>query len=370
MYLDINEEIDNKMAKVDEILQYSKGSGILIAMDSNSRSTVWHDNQTNSRGKMLKEYLISRDLHIMNEESELTTFQSRRGSSNIDLTIVNNLLLKNFSDWEISEDDSCSDHNIIKFKIGHETNHEIQHNHNGPRYNINEQNYDRFDKSLKELVGMKFQIENSEDLASLDSDIKETRDIESAVEKLQEAITMSCSKSFKTQETTKKTTKQKLVPWWTKELTIKRKRLNALRRRYQRTKNNEELREYRKNIYYEEKTKYQATIKKEKLKSWKEYCNLTPCTNPWNTIYKLALNKTKRSQTMTTLQKPDGSLMSDLNETVKIMIEYLIPKDEQTDDTDYHKRIRAQSKEPILTVDDRDCTPAKSTCRTLWKQAC
>jgi hypothetical protein len=41
------------------------------------------------------------------------------------------------------------------------------------------------------------------------------------------------------------------------------------------------------------------------------------------------------------------------------MIEYLIPKDEQTDDTDYHKKNRAQSKEPILTADDRDCTPAE-----------
>jgi len=37
MYLDISEKIDNKTAKVDEILQYSKGSGIPIAMDSNSR---------------------------------------------------------------------------------------------------------------------------------------------------------------------------------------------------------------------------------------------------------------------------------------------------------------------------------------------
>jgi hypothetical protein len=89
MYLDLNEEIDNNTAKIDETVQYSKGSGILIAMDSNSRSTIWHDNQTNSRGKMLDEYLISRDLHIMNKEIELTTFQSRRGSSNIDLTIVN-----------------------------------------------------------------------------------------------------------------------------------------------------------------------------------------------------------------------------------------------------------------------------------------
>ena len=47
--------------------------------------------------------------------------------------------------------------------------------------------------------------------------------------------------------------KRKSVPWRTEELTIKRKRLDALRRRYQKTKNNEELMEYRK-THYEEKT--------------------------------------------------------------------------------------------------------------------
>jgi len=39
--------------------------------------------------------------------------------------------------------------------------------------------------------------------------------------------------------------------------------------------------------------------------------------------------------------------------------DYLIPKDDQTDDTNYHKGIRAQSKEPILTADDRDYTPTE-----------
>jgi len=73
----------------------------------------------------------------MNEESERTTFQSRRGRSNINLTIANNRLLKKLSDWEISEDESCSDHNIIKFMIGNETNHETQHNYNGVRYITN-----------------------------------------------------------------------------------------------------------------------------------------------------------------------------------------------------------------------------------------
>jgi hypothetical protein len=59
-------------------------------------------------------------------------------------------------------------------------------------------------------------MENSEDLPSLDSDlathIKETHDLQGAVGKLQEAITLACSKAFKTRETTKKTTRQKSVP--------------------------------------------------------------------------------------------------------------------------------------------------------------
>jgi hypothetical protein len=59
---------------------------------------------------------------------------------------------------------------------------------------------------------------------------------------------------------------------------------------------------------------------------------------------------------MITLKKINGSLTSNHNEMVKVMSDYLIPKDGQTDDTNYHKGIRALSKEPIQTTDDRDYT--------------
>jgi hypothetical protein len=81
-----------------------------------------------------------------------------------------------------------------------------------------------------------------------------------------------------------------------------RKRINALRRKYQRTTNND-LRERRKNQYHDGKLQYQAAIKREKSKSWKEFCNLTSATNLWNAIYKLASNKAKCSQSLTTSQK-------------------------------------------------------------------
>jgi hypothetical protein len=274
MYLDITEDMNNKTAKVDEILKFGTGVGILLAMDSNSRSQAWHDKQTNARGRKLEEYLLSRDLNIMNEESDLTTYQSRRGRSNIDLTIINNCILKHFKDWEISTEDSCSDHNIIKFKLEQENNYGIQYNYTGARYITTEENYNRFEHNLQEVIAQEYRIERKEDFESLDNTlakhIKETDDLERTVEMLQTAITTSCKNSFKIRQNTNKMIKHKSVPWWTAELTIKRKRLNALRRRYQRTKNNDETREHRKCIYCEERKEYQTTLKREKLKSWKE----------------------------------------------------------------------------------------------------
>ena len=52
---------------------------------------------------MPDEYIISINLHIMNEESDQTTFQSRRGSSNIDVTVVNNQLLNALHNWKSAQ---------------------------------------------------------------------------------------------------------------------------------------------------------------------------------------------------------------------------------------------------------------------------
>jgi hypothetical protein len=81
MYFDITREIERELDKMEEILEFTKGNGLVIAVDSNSRSVAWHDSQTNKSGKIMEEYIISKNLNIINEESELTTCQNRRGSS-------------------------------------------------------------------------------------------------------------------------------------------------------------------------------------------------------------------------------------------------------------------------------------------------
>jgi len=59
----------------------------------------------------------------------------------------------------------------------------------------------------------------------------------------------------------------------------------------QRTLNNEELRENRKNQYTEAKTKYQAAIRKEKTNSWKQDSTVTSPSNPWNEVINMPQGK-------------------------------------------------------------------------------
>jgi len=94
MHFDTTRQIDIEMRKIDAIIQHANVAGLLIAMDNNSRSTSWHDLLTNRRGRTLEEHLMSKQMHTINEESHLNTFRSSPGTSNIDLTIINNQLLR------------------------------------------------------------------------------------------------------------------------------------------------------------------------------------------------------------------------------------------------------------------------------------
>jgi hypothetical protein len=118
-----------------------------------------------------------------------------------------------------------------------------------------------------------------------------------------------------------------LVPWWTSELTIIRKKINAMRRRYQRTNGDDNLRENRKRQYQQEERKYAATLRKSKMLSRKQYRNNTTTSNTWSAVYKLATGNIKKCSNLSTLKKPDGTSTKDLAETTRYMMESFTPED-------------------------------------------
>jgi hypothetical protein len=153
MYLDITEDINIGFRKIDNILSFKKGTGILIAMDSKARSSIWHDIRTNNRGKDMEEYLSANNLFVMKKDSERTTFENSRGKSNIDLTITYSHLLPILHKWECSEEESCSDHRIFTFSIGKYTPQNKENIYEGTKLIIKEENFKYFEEHIiRELV--------------------------------------------------------------------------------------------------------------------------------------------------------------------------------------------------------------------------
>jgi hypothetical protein len=204
------------------------------------------------------------------------------------------------------------------------------------------------------MIGDTLSIDNSLcEILTMESDT------EKAVKKYQDSLVAASKRSFKVNQLKQKTIEHKLVPWWTEELTVMRKKINAMRRRYQRTRQDNNLRESRKLQYLQEKRRYEATLRKAKIQSWKQYCNTTTSANPWNMVYKLATGKMRSNSILTTIRRPDGTVTSGLAESVNAMMDHFTPADHEITDSEYHKLITTQNKTPVTTEDDKLFTTAE-----------
>ena len=95
-------------------------------------------------------------MRVINEDNERTTFQNKRRKSNIDLTITNNQMLADITNWDISVED------IIKFSIKLDKHITQENNFYEPRYRIKEQQLTKFYEKLYYNIAKSFQMEDKE----------------------------------------------------------------------------------------------------------------------------------------------------------------------------------------------------------------
>jgi hypothetical protein len=162
------------------------------------------------------------------------------------------------------------------------------------------QKMQKFDKGTRNIAGAE-----ALDIYVSNAMTKGT-DIEWNIDIMENIIITTCRRTFRRHKTTNNR-KKNSVPWWNNHLTVIRKKVNAIRRLFQRTKNDLALRERRKEKYKEAKRNYQAEINQAKINSWKEFCNVEASVNPWSQVYKIAAGKTKEVSKMTTITRPDGT---------------------------------------------------------------
>ena len=285
LYFAIDRDMGRDIGKVEEIGKLTRGNGLIISIHRNSRSNLWHYTQTNERGKNLGEYIITSDLYLMNEETGIPTFETIQGRSWIDLTLCNNRLAQKLRGWTCGENESCSDNNLIRFDIETGTTGCNTVDLSWKGYHIKTEDWEKFENKLASKLLAGFGCVNNTgghtkcDVV-LGEKVLHSTDTEKLMSKFTSITTATCDSTIKVSRPRDRDTKGKIVPWWSNELTLLRKRAIALRRRYQRTRNDDNLLQERKLRYQEGKRLFQAKLQEGKLKSWKDFCYRTAKSNP------------------------------------------------------------------------------------------
>jgi len=83
---------------------------------------------------------------------------------------------------------------------------------------------------------------------------------------------------------------------------------------------------------------------------------MTSATNPWNGICRIAAGRGKQPAPTTTLRQQDGMLTTNFHGTLLHMLWYFTPEDNEADDNESHKQIRALTQEAIDTANDKELT--------------
>ena len=155
MYFDILRNVEEDLQKIKNIIDGNPGNGIIFLVDSNARSKLWYDIQTNPRGQTVEDFIITNNLYLANNNIDKPTFETNWGRSWVDLTLTNSRLLKYISNWDCGVEESSSDHNLIALEIGEMTQKEGTH-FDTIKYLVNEESFNKFDNVLTGILIKEF----------------------------------------------------------------------------------------------------------------------------------------------------------------------------------------------------------------------
>lgn len=271
------------LVKLESVIKQLDSEHLLVMGDFNAKNPVWGGSMEDQRGSLLFEFFTRNNLIVLNSSGSIPTFSTVNGKSWIDISAVNQVTMQEVNNWEVLDVPSESDHRYIMVDMFHKTvKRQKRLTAKGELRILEELRQDDWLKAAGEY------------------DIDSPRKLDIIIEHFYEKIAKLEKKHAKYINNPKKDTKS----WWSTELEIERKKVRAMRRRYQRHKG--DMRDEFRNAYLKAFKTYNDNLEKAKEKSWKEFCAHIKDKNPFTLPYKIATQKIKKKLTIPSITKSNG----------------------------------------------------------------
>lgn len=274
---------------------------LLIGADCNGHSIRWHNNSTNTRGKIVEELVDDQDLRIINTPQDLKTYKrNEMGESNIDITLASPSIKRLVRGWTVT-DRTDSDHRTLEFTLNLKSPKKKIVNP-GTRFRTDKADWDKFRLTL---LGLKTNIlgDSVDEIAC------------SLTEAIVQAARLSMPKcgGTKTGITT--------PPWWTDELTESKKSLQRVKR--------EGLPNTNRQAYQQQRNQHLHKIRLAKMSSWREF-SADMNTNRWGKAFKWAKSGSRKNPMPTTVKTSAGTYTTNMKDTLDTFLEAFLPEDRNT----------------------------------------
>lgn len=281
-YIPPSKNISNQLSIIEPwFIKYSNKK-IIVLGNFNTKHPIWGGHRTDSRGETLLDFINYHDFNILNEASSPPTFDSTIGQSWIDLAFS-----KNFDDnvlnFKVHDDISLSDHRLITFNLVYRR---VKTAYN--RMNLKNTNKWKLVSDISHLLDSK-----TLDLNIYDSNYV----IDTVTKNVNQLYRNNVIRNFK---------RKKDAPWWDSSLDIERKRVRALRRKYQSetdiTKRINYMTQFKMS-----RAKYKKSTLYKKCICFKSFVSNITTSGTFGSAYKIVKDGRKSNCLCDMIQKADGT---------------------------------------------------------------
>ncbi|KAL3251220.1 hypothetical protein MRX96_055207 [Rhipicephalus microplus] len=239
-YAPPHRSMDPTLQAIEETLVKVRTPNVVVAGDFNAKHLVWGPNAGDERGARLLEFAAANELIVLNDPQSRPTYETPYAASWIDVTLASSTAAQSGFQWEVREDLTHSEHRYIEIRIG---GSEV-----------------RTGKRLTRFAQAELLRALARD-AWFDQVLGADRSSTTALDFVMEAF----YKIFQSHQ------HKQLRPiksragksWWTPQLAEERKRVNAMRRRFQRCRD-KDLRVWYRYEYSKALAMFRARIREAK----------------------------------------------------------------------------------------------------------
>lgn len=333
IYLDRLLDPNVILDSIDKICQ--REARVIIGGDFNAKSLLWgpdlpvHNTQETERGELVEDFILRSDLQVANDPTSPPTFQTTRGKAWIDVSVTKGVAV---TQWMVSDIESLSDHSFIFFSVQKPCVEEVRKR----RFNHRKADWKIFQRHLATYRPISHDLDFDAAL------------IEDMANDFNNCIIKACEESMLTPAS------RVSKPWWNFELWQLKKEVRRKRRKFQEARGCE--RDIKKTDYKNKRREYKHAIRKARIQSWHDFCELESKKDPFSLPYKILARKTRNQSTLHTVKKKDDTWTNDEPETSAFLLREYFPMDNLEEEEELHISIRDKLREPYFALDDREFT--------------